>query len=359
MPSEDKVYRELQEHLDKQAVGFPATESGVEIRILKELFNPEQASLALYLSYEPRSASDIYECVRDSGMSLEKVKVTLNELASNGSIGEQEENGIEFYYTMPLLIGIAEWHGSKATPQFWADFSEYMGSAYVKAYGSTKISQMRTIPVRKSIEVEHSVTTYDRIKDIINNTEGPIIISPCMCREGMKGMGEPCQKTSRIESCMAFGDWAKHFIKTGKAREITRDEALEITRQNEEDGLILQPTNYQKLDFICACCGCCCGVLKIQKMLPKPAENWSHNYYAVVGTELCTGCEACVERCQIDAISIDEQNGYSVINLDRCIGCGNCVVTCPTEALRMVKMENESVIPENSTGLYKILAEHI
>ena len=49
MSSEDKVYRELQEHLDKQAVGFPATESGVEIRILKELFNPEQASLALPL----------------------------------------------------------------------------------------------------------------------------------------------------------------------------------------------------------------------------------------------------------------------------------------------------------------------
>ena len=359
MSSEDKVYRELQEHLDKQAVGFPATESGVEIRILKELFNPEQASLALHLSYEPRSASDIYERVKDSGMSLEKVKNLLDELADNGAIAEQERNGIDHYYTIPLLIGVAELHGSKATPQFWADFSEYMSSAYGKSYASTKISQMRTVPVRKSIDVEHSVTTYDHVKDIINNTEGPIIISPCMCREGMKGRGEPCQKTSRIETCMGFGDWAKHFIKTGKAKEITREEALEITRQNEEDGLVLQPTNYQKLDFICACCGCCCGVLRIQKMLPKPAENWAHNYYAVVDTELCTGCETCVERCQIDAISIDEESNCSVINLDRCIGCGNCVVTCPTEALKMVKMENESILPEDSTGLYKILAEQI
>jgi NAD-dependent dihydropyrimidine dehydrogenase PreA subunit len=359
MSSEDKVYRELQEHLDKQAVGFPVTESGVEIRILKELFTAEQASLALHLSYEPRSAVNIYERVKDSGMSLEKVKTILNELASNGSIGEQERNGIDYYYTMPLLIGIAEWHGSKATPQFWADFGEYMSSAYGKSYAGTKISQMRTIPVRKSIDVEHSVTTYDRVKDIINNTEGPILISPCMCREGMKARGESCQKTSRIESCMAFGDWARHFMKTGKAREITREEALEIIRQNEEDGLVLQPTNYQKLDFICACCGCCCGVLRIQKMLPKPAENWAHNYYAVTDTELCTGCGTCVERCQIDAISMDEQNDCSVINIDRCIGCGNCVVTCPTEALKMVKMEKESVLPEDSTGLYKILAEHI
>ena len=132
MSSEDKVYRELQEHLDKQAVGFPATESGVEIRILKELFNPEQASVALHLSYEPRSASDIYERIKDSGISLEKVKTILDELTSNGAIAEQERNGIDYYYTMPLLIGIAEWHGSKATPQFWADFGEYMSSITYK-----------------------------------------------------------------------------------------------------------------------------------------------------------------------------------------------------------------------------------
>ena len=358
MSSEDRVYRELQEHLDKQAVGFPATESGVEIRILKELFNPEQASVALHLSYEPRSASDIYVRVKGSGMSLEKVENILDELANNGAIAEQERNGIDYYYTMPLLIGVVEWHGSKATPQFWADFTEYMGSAYVKSYASTKTSQMRTIPVRKSIDVEHSVTTYDHVRDIINNTEGPIIISPCMCREGMKLRGESCKKTSRMETCMAFGDWAKHFMKTGKAKEITREEALEITRQNEEDGLVLQPTNYKKLDFICACCGCCCGVLRIQKMLPAPAKNWAHNYYAVIDTELCTGCGTCVERCQIDAITMDEQNDCSVINLDRCIGCGNCVVTCPAEAIKMVKMENESVPPEDSTDLFKILVEH-
>lgn len=357
MSSKDEVYRELQKHLDKQAVGFPATEAGVEIRILKELFNPEQASLALNLSYQPRSASDIYESVKDSGISLEKVEKNLNELASNGSIGELARKGIEYYYAMPLLVGILEWHGSKATPQFWADWREYFTSAYGKAYARTKVSQMRTIPVMNSIDVGHSVTNYDHVREIINHTEGPIIIGPCMCREGSKGRGESCQKTSRLETCMGFGNWARHFMKTANAREITREEALEITRQNEADGLVLQPTNYQRLDFICACCGCCCGVLKTQKSMPKPAENWAHNYYAAVDTELCTGCEACVERCQIDAVTIDEQNDVSVINLDRCIGCGNCVVTCPSEAIDLVKIENEIAPPEDVISLYKILAE--
>ena len=156
---------------------------------------------------------------------------------------------------------------------------------------------------------------------------------------------------------MGFGDWARHFAKLGNGREITREEALEITRQNEEDGLVLQPTNYEKLDFICACCGCCCGILQIHKLLPKPAENWAHNFYAVVDTESCAGCGTCVERCQVNAVTINEESGYSMINLDRCIGCGNCVVTCPSQALQLVKMEIETVPPKDSTSLYQLLTE--
>jgi len=44
----DALYRQLQRHLDRMPVGFPATESGVEIRILRQIFTPEEAELALY-----------------------------------------------------------------------------------------------------------------------------------------------------------------------------------------------------------------------------------------------------------------------------------------------------------------------
>ena len=156
---------------------------------------------------------------------------------------------------------------------------------------------------------------------------------------------------------MVFGDWASYFKKRGLLREITREEALEIIRQNEEDGLVLQSTNYQKVDFVCSCCGCCCGILQIHKALPCPAENWAHNFYAAVETESCTACGTCVERCQVNAITLDEHNDYAVVNLDRCIGCGNCVATCPSEALRLVKKDVETAPPEDRTSLYEILAE--
>ena len=356
MGNADKVYVALQEHLDKQAVGFPATKSGVEIRILKHLFNPEQAALVLHLNYKPQSASQLYHSARGSGMSQKKVAGLLEEMLHNGAIGSTERKGAEYYFTIPLLIGIAELHDQNATPQFWADFSEYMRSGFGRAFASTRVSQMRTIPVEKSIPVEHHVTTYDRINEIINSTDGPITVNTCMCREGAKERGRPCKVTTRAETCMAFGDWARRFVKAG-AKAISKEKALEIMRRNQEDGLVLQPTNYQKIDFVCACCGCCCGVLNIQKNLPRPALNWSHNFYAAVETASCTACGTCVEKCQMGAIKIDEQNGYSIIDLDRCIGCGNCVVACPSEALRLVKMEKETVPPEDCTSLYKILAE--
>jgi NAD-dependent dihydropyrimidine dehydrogenase PreA subunit len=357
MENADKVYSDLQKHLDKQAVGFPATKTGVELRILKELFSPEQANVALHINYQPQSARQIYNSAKGSGMSLEKVKGMLEEMEKNGAIGSTVKSGTEQYFTVPLLIGVVELHANKATPQFWANFGEYSGGEFGKVYASTKISQMRTIPVEKSIPVEHHVTTYDHIREVINNTEGLIGVNPCMCREGTKQRGRPCKVTSRSETCMVFGDWARHFIKLGLSRKITRKEALEIIRQNEADGLVLQPTNYQKIDFVCSCCGDCCGVMTRLRMMPKPAENWAHNFYSTITTELCTACGTCVERCQMGAITLDEAAGYAVINLDRCIGCGNCVAVCPSEALKLDKKEKETVPPEDASGLYKILAE--
>lgn len=359
MQNSDQIYVDLQKHLDKQAVGFPATSSGIEIQILKELFTPEQAGLALHLNYQPQSAVNIFNQAKGSNVTLEKMEDMLENMESNGAIGSIQKNGSEHYFTIPLLVGIVEMHKYKATPQFWENLGQYMHEGFGEVFVNTKISQLRTIPVEKSIALENQVATYDQIKELIINTDGPIAVGTCMCREKAAQRGQPCHMTTRAETCMGFGWWARHFVKHGLFgfREITREEALKITRQNEEDGLVLQPSNCQKIDVVCACCGCCCGILKIQKSLPKPAENWTHNFYAVVENDNCVGCGTCVKKCQVDAISVDEQKGCATINLNRCIGCGNCVTACPTKAMRLVKKKTEIAPPQDTTELYKILAE--
>lgn len=346
----ENVYQLLREHLNQQPIGYPATKSGVEIRILKRFFNPEEAQLAILLSYKPRSVERIYETAKNTGMSLLEIKKMLDGMLKNRVIGGHEREGTKYYYNIPFVVGMYEGQVNKLSAEFLSEVEEYrqyFGAEYLRA----KVPQMRTIPVGQSIPVDHYVTTYGNITDIFNQTDGPIAILECICRKSASIKGKPCKKTTRLETCMALGDSAKICISSGVGRSINKKEALAIIRENESGGLVLQPSNTQKVEFVCACCGCCCGVLGTHKMLPKPLAFWSTNYYAVVDSQTCTGCGICVERCQVNAISLDNGLNISKVNLERCIGCGNCVVTCAPEAIRLVKKE-EQVPPVDTEALY-------
>jgi len=355
MDQEEHIYRDLQQHLDNQAVGYPATESGVEIRILKRFFNPEEARLAMHLTYKPASLERIYESAKGSGISLKDMEAMLDGMVKNGVIGHREREGTRYFYTVPFIVGMLEWQLKRLTPELVSDVEVYKGEGFARAFVSTKLPQMRTIPVGKSIPVDHQVATYDHMVGIIKGSDGPFAICECLCRKRAAMKGTLCQKTSRSETCMIFGDWANHYIKYGLGREISREEALDITAQNEGEGLVFQPSNTQKADFVCACCGCCCGILGAQKMLPKPVDLWATDYYASVNAERCNGCGTCVERCQVNAVIVDERLAVSSVNLDRCIGCGNCVVSCPSEAMSLVKKEKETVPPGDWEDLYDII----
>lgn len=356
MDKAEQIYRNLQQHLDKQAVGYPATKSGAEIRILKRFFSPEEARLAMHLTYKPSPIEHIYELAKGSGLSFSAVENMLHNMAKNGVIGLVEKEGTRCFCTIPFIVGMFEGQLKRLTPEFLSDVEQYTtDKAFGLAFLSTELPQMRTIPVGRSIPVEHHVTTYDHIVDIINGTGGPFAILECICRK-MAGMkGNPCKKTSRQETCTAFGDIAKNVIQKGSGRAIGREESLEIARMNEADGLIFQPSNTRKVDFVCACCGCCCGMLRVHKMLPKPVDFWATNYYASVNAEICSGCGTCVERCQVNAVTVDDRAVASFVNLNRCIGCGNCVVTCPTGAMSLLKKEKEIVPPQDLEGLYDVI----
>ena len=359
MKEADSVYRDLQRHLDNQAVGFPATKSGAEIRILKRIFDPEEAKLAMRLSYQPHSLQEIFDTIKPGDRPLADVEKMLDRMVEKGGIGRSQKENTRYYYNIPFVVGMYEWQLGKLTPEFLADIDQYFTSRdFGLALLSTKLPQMRTIPVEQSIHVDHHVTTYDNLREIISGSDGPIGINECICRQRAGIKGKPCRQTSRLETCMVFGEWAEEAIKAGISRRISPAEALEIARQNEAEGLVLQPSNDQKVEFLCACCGCCCGMLSLQKMLPKPVDFWATNFYATVNTESCSGCGTCVERCLVNAAVLDEKAGVSRINLDRCIGCGNCVPTCPSGALGLTKKEKQTVPPEDSESLYRTIGDN-
>ena len=356
MEQNEQIYIKLQKHLDKQAVGFPATRSGVEIKILKHIFSPEEAEIACCLNYKLEPLKTIFNRAGHRVDSPEELERCLDRIRKKGGIESKIKHGKMHYCNAPLIVGMYEYQLNRLTPEFIKDFNEYTSR---KDFGieflSTKLPQMRTIPVAKSIHPHHNVSTFDEAATLIQQAEGPFVIFECICRKKKSMEGKTCKKTDRQETCLAIGNMARMELQSGAGREITRDKAMSIIEKNQKQGLVLQPSNTQKAEFICSCCGCCCGMLRTHKILPKPLDFWASNFQARVDTIKCEGCGTCEEWCQVGAVSVSEKIHKAVVDLNRCLGCGVCVSNCPTESLSLFKKPTEVRPPQTREDLYEII----
>ena len=344
------VYENLAQHLDNLPAGYPSTESGVELRILQRLFTPEEADIAITLTMMPEPVAGIAARVNRDEAPLAEA---LEAMANKGLIFRISKKGLSLYSAAQFVIGIWEYHVNSLDEDLIRDVNEYMPTLMQKGLLSAKTQQLRVVPVAKSVSAEIAVMPFEAAEEIINK-QSKIVVSPCICRREQKMIGKGCDKPSEV--CLSFGAGAYYYEKNGLGREIDKKEAMELVKKGVDAGLVLQPGNQQKPMNICMCCGCCCGVLKNLKTLEKPAEVIHTNYYALVDEDLCTACEACVERCQMDAITVDDA---ALVNLNRCIGCGLCVTDCPTEAitLRQKAGESQYLPPKNVFETYMNIAQ--
>ena len=282
----------------------------------------------------------------------------MESLLQKRTIGHKVKAGEEHWYLLPMVIGMYEAQDGDPKPDFLADADSYMKTA---AYGSSLLAvdppQMRTIPIHQSIHVEHRAATYDQIEATLKEATGPFVVLKCICRQKKALQGQPCKQASQSETCLAFGDMGAMVLHRNHGRDITRDEALAILKRNQQDGLVLQPANAQRPEFVCSCCGCCCGMLSVHKKLPHPVDFWSSNFLAEVETEKCSRCGKCVKRCQVDAVTLPrKRKGPARIKSTRCIGCGLCVTTCPSNAMHLKNRVTQAVPPETYEDLYDEIA---
>ena len=360
MVNESQVYRDLQTHLDKLPIGFPSTETGVEIRILKHLFTPEEAELACQLSMTPEPLDQIYDRFDKSKMAMDELEGALDHMVEKGAITGMKKAERKLYWLMLFAVGMYEAQVDRLTKDFARDAKLYLDGEFGTEMYRSEIPQLRTVPVRQSIATpeKYSVSSYDDIRSIIENVGGPIAVINCICRQVRDLIGETCARTDLRETCIVFRGAADAVTSAGIGRFVTKDEALAILDKAQEAGLVLQPENTQHPSYVCCCCGDCCGILTTVKRFPYPAELYATNYYAEIDPDLCTGCGICVSRCQLDAITIPD--AVAVIDLDRCIGCGNCVACCEFGAARLRKKETETVPPERTSDLYtKIMVKKV
>jgi electron transport complex protein RnfB len=323
------VYERLAKHLDDLPAGFPRTESGVEIRILRRLFTREDAKLAVHLTLIPEEPRVI---ARRARISVEEAARRLEEMLKKGLIfGVHRKNKPPLYMAEQFVVGFWEAQVNKLNRELIEDAEEYL-STYFEQSSWWAVPQLRTIPVGKSIGSQTEVMLYERADELVR-AQKTFAVANCICRQEKRLLGEGCDKPE--ESCLSFGMAAKISVRTGRARSISMDEALAILHRAEEVGLVLQPANARKALFICTCCGCCCGVLRGLKRHPEPATLVSSPFVASLNTDACKGCGLCVKRCQMEAIHVTDKK--AALHLNRCIGCGLCVSTCPTESLSLVR----------------------
>ena len=336
---EDLIYRKLATHLDNLPGGFPATQTGVEIRILRRLFTPQEAELALHLSLiseEPRVIARRAKIPR--GEAAER----LEALARKGLIfREESEKGPMKYLAAQYVVGIWEYHVNDLDPGLIGDMNEYLPFL---ADQNWKVPQMRVIPVGQSITPENKVLSYEMAEELIRGQK-KFSVAPCICRREQTMMGKGCSKPE--ESCLGFGLAVDYYRRNGLGRVIDRQESLAILKRAEEVGLVLQPSNTQEALFICCCCGCCCQVLKSYKRHPKPVSLVSTPFVATHKAETCSSCGVCVERCQMEAVHLEADT--ISLNPDRCIGCGLCVSTCPTDSIRLARKPDseQAAVPKD------------
>jgi len=194
----------------------------------------------------------------------------------------------------------------------------------------------KVIPVDETIVDDKVLLPFHKLKESIKAAR-KIAAADCVCRKEAHLTGEGCDYPLE-DMCLSFGAAAEYYIENGMGREITVEEAIQIVEKADRAGLVHAGANAKHLANICNCCPCCCASMKgITKRGHDKHKYFNAMFEAVIDEEACIGCEDCVERCPVKAITVGET---AVVDSQKCLGCGLCVGSCPSEAITLHLREN-------------------
>jgi Fe-S-cluster-containing hydrogenase component 2 len=344
-------YEKLRQLLDASPTGAPP--SKVFDEILRLMYTPEEAAVAIHMTLFPRPIAAI---ASDAGMSELDAEKLLEAMAEKAVIFSRQKDGKRLYSLLPTIPGLFEFPLMRGalTPQLehigklW---DEYHREALGASFSGKPTPLTRVIPVQQSIGAATQVHTYEEVAKFIEAVDY-IALAQCACRVSVGACDKP------TETCLVFDSPGRFLVERAFAREISRKEAIAVLDRARDEGLVHTSTNNaDKPAVICNCCSCCCTILTCKTQLGLPHAFASSGFVAQISAEDCTGCGICAEeRCPMGAIVITDDT--AVQTPEKCIGCGLCVSACPAEAITLSRREDPpDVLPTTRDLWMKVLSE--
>ena len=250
------------------------------------------------------------------GKTVAEIQPALDNLVYYGVFRRvySEELGEDTYFMQIFAPGILEMMVNNqplmaAHPEVGRAFEEYtrlrmqaMGPILPDGYGL-----MRVIPVESAIEGLPGVTDDERLSYYLNKYD-TFSVSPCSCRASRTLLGDGCGHLAE-DMCVQMGKGAEHYIRSGRARQISREEAYEIVKRAEENGLMHDIPNIEgsgETSAICNCCACACFGLRAGMMFGA-RDAIRSNFVAEVDEAKCVACAQCVEVCPGNALKLGQK----------------------------------------------------
>lgn len=310
----DKEVMALANHLGRKKGKDTFQWDDPEYVILEAGVDHQMAEVGLHLGiYQEKTAEEI---AKEMNKPLDYVDKELKKLAQYGVAfwNTDKKRNVDVYWAETWIPGTMEVIVNNLDNCKKYPIIGYAMEAYGRVRGPKSsgafpvgVGLMRVIPIQSAIDGNSHAASYEEVSKYLEEND-IFTVTACSCRTDRELMGEGCGHLKE-DMCIQMGHAAEYYIKTGRGRQISREEAYEIIRKAEENGLMHQIPNTDgngKTHAICNCCGCGCLSLRTAEMF-KNNDMVRSNYVARVEKDKCVACGQCVENCPVNALKMGQK----------------------------------------------------
>ena len=293
-----------------------------EYRILEPIVDDDMCHIMMHMRLEANRTLE--EIARRAGRDLDHTREQLDKLRRTGVVRTRIRDGVTYYFYPIWVPGIMEGILSNREqceryPVLGECFEEYTRRrvSMLSPFMDAGMNMMRVIPVQSAIENNSRKASYDEVAHLVEKAWA-ISVGPCSCRRARRLMGEGCGHLEE-DMCIYLNDNAVNYSEMGSHRMISKEEAYEILRRAEQNGLVHElnvAPGFEDATAICNCCGCSCFALRIAEYFQTPDAVRS-NFVARVDKDKCAACGQCVEHCQVNAVKLGQKLCADPANLPR------------------------------------------